>query len=135
MYMMSAGKAEISRLNCAMDETTKIVQELKAEITSRKTASLSGNEAETNKRQTEDGPLFTKPDIKSKYKIKAFGPSSMEEGECAINVLTAEQRPEVLEMDQLEAELESELQKLPWCATTSSGSEGRPDISEASLIP
>ncbi|KAL0426391.1 UNVERIFIED_CONTAM: hypothetical protein Slati_2813900 [Sesamum latifolium] len=135
MYMMSAGKAEISRLNCAMDETAKIVQELKAEITSRKTASLAGNEAETNKRQTEGGPLFTKPDIKSKYKIKAFGPSLMEEGECAINVLTAEQRPEVLEMDQLEAELESELQKLPWCATTSSGSEGRPDISEASLVP
>ncbi|KAL0344617.1 UNVERIFIED_CONTAM: hypothetical protein Sradi_4293000 [Sesamum radiatum] len=135
MYMMSAGKAEISRLNCAMDETAKIVQELKAEITSRKTASLAGNEAETNKRQTEVGPLFTKPDIKSKYKIKAFGPSLMEEGECAVNVLTAEQQPEVLEMDQLEAELESELQKLPWCATASSGSEGRQDISEASLVP
>ncbi|XP_011077368.1 uncharacterized protein LOC105161397 [Sesamum indicum] len=130
MYMMSAGKAEISRLNCAMDETAKIVQELKAEITSSKTASLAGNKAETNKRQTEGGTLFIKPDIKSKYKIKPFGPSLMEEGECAINVLTAEQLPEVLEMDQLEAELETELQKLPWCVTASSGSEGRPDISE-----
>lgn len=35
-------------------------------------------------------------------------------------------------MDQLEAELESELQKLPWRATASSGSEERPDVFEAS---
>ncbi|KAI3447612.1 hypothetical protein Pfo_004277 [Paulownia fortunei] len=141
MYVMSAGKAEISRLNCAMDETAKIVQELKAEISRRKSSCnvhsfVAGNEAETNKKNIEGcygGPLFTKPGAKSKYKVKTFGPSLIEEGECASSVLMEEQRPEVLEMDHLEAELESELQKLPWCATESSGSEGRPDVFEASF--
>ncbi|PIN10526.1 hypothetical protein CDL12_16881 [Handroanthus impetiginosus] len=37
-------------------------------------------------------------------------------------------------MDKLEAELESELQKLPWCETESSGSEGREDVVEAEIL-
>lgn len=111
MCVMSAGKAEIGRLNCAMDETAKIVQELKVEILRKKTSC------------NDDGPLFAKRE----NQLTASGPTSIETGER-----DEEQRPEVLEMDQLEAELESELQKLPWCATASSGSEERPDVFEAS---
>ncbi|KAB5552418.1 hypothetical protein DKX38_009729 [Salix brachista] len=43
--------------------------------------------------------------------------------ECPSSVLTEEPEPAVLEMDQLEAELESELQKLPWSSTETSGHE------------
>ncbi|KAL2554457.1 hypothetical protein Fot_08076 [Forsythia ovata] len=133
MYMMSSGKADISRLNSAMDETTKIVQELKAEISRRKASRhlhfpISHNEAETNKMHI-DGrsrPLLTKSSIDSRDNVKAF--VLTEEGEGASMALMEDQQPEVLEMDQLEAELESELQKLPWCATEGSGSEGRTDI-------
>ncbi|KAG8376525.1 hypothetical protein BUALT_Bualt09G0072500 [Buddleja alternifolia] len=141
MYMMSTGKAEISRLNCAMDETAKVVHELKAEISRRKSSHnvnvLAENEAEANKKYIErsyNGPLFTKPSAKSKDKIKTLGPALSEEGECSSSVLTEEQQPEVLEMDQLEAELECELQKLPWCATEGSGSERRTDFSEAEVL-
>ncbi|PIN10527.1 hypothetical protein CDL12_16882 [Handroanthus impetiginosus] len=69
MYMMSAGKAEISRLNSTMGETSKIVEELKAEISRRKSscnvhASVAANEAEANKKHVEgnySGRLVTKP--------------------------------------------------------------------------
>ncbi|KAL8036173.1 hypothetical protein ABFX02_12G142200 [Erythranthe guttata] len=108
MYVVSAGKAEISKLNCAMDETAKIVQELKSEISTRKnehTSSIALNESGKNKKH-----------------IKR----------CYSDPLSP--NPEVMEMDQLEAELESELQKLPWCATASSGSEGRPDFFEAEIL-
>ncbi|KAL2533668.1 hypothetical protein Adt_07019 [Abeliophyllum distichum] len=133
MYMMSSGKDEISRLNSAMDETTKIVQELKAEISRRKASRhlhfpISRNEAETNKMHIDGSysrPLLTKSSINSRDNVKAF--VSTEEGEGASMELMEDQQPEVLEMDQLEAELESELQKLPWCATEGSGSEGRTD--------
>ena len=36
--MMSAGKTEISKLNTAMDETAKVVQELKVELSKRKSS-------------------------------------------------------------------------------------------------
>ena len=53
MFMMSAGKAEIKKLNSAMDETTKVVLELKTEICKRKSscnlqASNSVNEVATS---------------------------------------------------------------------------------------
>ncbi|KAJ1395966.1 hypothetical protein SESBI_32935 [Sesbania bispinosa] len=38
-----------------------------------------------------------------------------DDGECGSSALTEEPNPQVLEMDQLEAELEFEIQKLPWC--------------------
>ncbi|KAL3839635.1 hypothetical protein ACJIZ3_024226 [Penstemon smallii] len=121
MYMMSAGKAEMSKLNHAMDETAKTVQELKTEISKRKN-SVAENEAETNKMHIKSSTLSTK----SKDKLIAS-----EEGEYASSVLTEDQQPEVLEMDQLEAELESELQKLPWCAMES---EVRTNIFEAEVL-
>ncbi|KAI3474012.1 hypothetical protein Pfo_028800 [Paulownia fortunei] len=142
MYMMSAGNAEINRLNCAMDETVKTVQELKAEISRRKSSrnvhvSVAENEAEMNKKYIErsyNGPLFTKLGAKRKDNIKTFCPALTEKGECASSILVEDQQPEVLEMDRLEAEFESELQKLPWCATEGSGSEERTDIFEAEVL-
>ncbi|XP_075510121.1 uncharacterized protein LOC142546337 [Primulina tabacum] len=53
MYMMSAGKAEINKLNCAMDETAKTVQELKAEI-SRRASSGNRIEAQRNNKHMKE---------------------------------------------------------------------------------
>ncbi|CAI9766310.1 unnamed protein product [Fraxinus pennsylvanica] len=136
MYMMSSGKAEISRLNSAMDETTKVVQELKTEISRRKASrhlhySISQNEATTNKMHI-DGSYSRRLLTNRKDNVKAF--AFTEEGEGASLDLMEDQQPEVLEMDQLEAELESELQKLPWCTTEGSGSEGRTDIFYAEAL-
>nr|GEZ86127.1 RNA-directed DNA polymerase, eukaryota, reverse transcriptase zinc-binding domain protein [Tanacetum cinerariifolium] len=50
MYMMSAGKAEINRLNTAVDETAKVVQELKAEISQRKSSGNFMAEATVNQK-------------------------------------------------------------------------------------
>lgn len=140
MYMVSAGTAEISKLNSAMDETVKTVQELKAEISKRKNSQnvnvpVAENEAATNKKFVErsyNDPSFTRVGAKSKENMKAFCPTLTYEGEYTSSILTDNQQPEVLEMHQLEAELESELQKLPWSAMEASSSEGRPDVFEVS---
>ncbi|XP_073044409.1 uncharacterized protein [Primulina eburnea] len=127
MYMMSAGKVEINKLNCAMDETAKTVQELKAEI-SRRASSRNSIEAQRNNKHMEriyDAPSFPKPGTKSKDSIKSCCLSWTEEGEYTSSVLTEDRQLEVLEIDQLEVELESELQKLPWCAIESSDTEAR----------
>ncbi|XP_059305757.1 uncharacterized protein LOC132057261 isoform X2 [Lycium ferocissimum] len=115
MCMMSAGKSEINRLNTTMDETAKAVEELKAELSRRKVAHdmrASKNKAEIGEKNDRE------------CRIRAIAESSnenrniySEEGECGSSVVTEEPQPEVMEMDELEAELESELQKLPWCAT------------------
>lgn len=140
MYMMSAGTSEISRLNSAMDETVKTVKELKAEISRRKNlhnvnVPVAENEAEINKKVVErscNDPFFTRVVTKSQENIKANCPTLTDEGEYTSSILRDNQQPEVLEMHQLEAELESELQKLPWCAMEGSSSEGRTDIFEVS---
>lgn len=122
MYMMSAGKAEISRLNTVMDETAKVVQELKTEISERKSyrkLHVSSSKAEGNTHSEKTG---VKP-IQSV--IPKSNTENFDEVERPSSVLTEEPQLEELEMDQLEAELESELQKLPLCTTeTSCGEEG-----------
>ncbi|RVW98692.1 hypothetical protein CK203_023956 [Vitis vinifera] len=141
MYMMSAGKAEISKLNTSMDETAKVVQELKTELYKRKSSrnlqvSSFSSEADTSPKK-----------IRGKHTAQVLAKSStgnqdpneinisslpvIDDGEYASSVLTEEPRPEVLEMDQLEAELESELQKLPCCATDAPDCEEiRPDLGD-----
>lgn len=131
MYMMSAGTAEIHRLNSAMDETVKTVQELKAEITRKKNLHNvnvveAQNEAELNMKFVERS--------KSKDNIKNNCPMLTDECDDVSSILMDNQQPEVLEMHQLEAELESELQKLPWRAMEGSSSEGRTDIFEAEVL-
>lgn len=136
MYMMQAGTAEISKLNSAMDETVKTVQELKAEISRRRNAqnvnvSVAANEAKANEMLVErscHNPEFTRIGAKNKDNLTSFS------GEYASSILSDNQQPEVLEMHQLEAELESELQKLPWCAMEASSSEGRADVFEVTSI-
>lgn len=107
MYMMSTGKAEISRLNHAMNETARVVQGLKSEISRRKaidqfdvTNSIAVLEAAQMNHRVPDA-------------------------EGASSVLTEDQQHEGMEIDQLEAELETELQKLPFSAR-----EGQRDTSE-----
>ncbi|XP_015578468.2 uncharacterized protein LOC8283812 [Ricinus communis] len=118
MYMMSAGKSEISKLSNAMDETSKVVQELRTELYKRKSARSEGisfkhNQQMVNGSGTEDRDP---KDIK------------VDDIECPSSVLTEEPDPQVLNMDQLEAELASELQKLPWSDTETSGNEGGPSM-------
>ncbi|KAG5243625.1 hypothetical protein OIU77_030692 [Salix suchowensis] len=122
MYMMSAGKAEISKLSTAMDETSKIIHELRAELYNRKSTQLATSSKHIS---TEQMQL-----VVNRIGMVDRDPNDMElcgltvaadDVECPSSVLTEEPEPAVLEMDQLEAELESELQKLPWSSTETSG--------------
>ncbi|XP_028079490.1 uncharacterized protein LOC114281247 isoform X2 [Camellia sinensis] len=132
MCMMSAGKAEISRLNTAVDETTKVVQELKTEFSRRKSSrnlqvsssktEISTSPYKTRGKHTEPIPQSS---TENRDNVQDSGVFVTEDGECASSVLTEEPQQEVLEMDRLEAELESELQKLLGCSTEASGFEGK----------
>ncbi|XP_062003518.1 protein POLAR-like 1 isoform X1 [Rosa rugosa] len=136
MYMMTAGKAEINKLNTTMDETAKVVQELKSELNKRKASQsqqVSCSESEANTQVQSPSCKRTQTELK-KSSAENSEPNYMrassfhifDDGECPSSVLTEEQEPEpeVMDMDQLEAELESELQKLPWCSTEAPHQEG-----------
>ncbi|XWS55789.1 hypothetical protein CRYUN_Cryun09bG0030900 [Craigia yunnanensis] len=122
MYMMSAGKAEINKLNSAMDETTKVVHELKTELCKRKSsynlqASNSANKVATSsKKFSGKNTQLLLDKYRDHNEIKVHSLPVIDDGEYASSVLTEEPEPEpepeVEDMDQLEAELESELQKL-----------------------
>ncbi|GLT89733.1 hypothetical protein SLE2022_077080 [Rubroshorea leprosula] len=121
MYMMSAGNAEIGKLNSAIDETAKVVQELKTELCKRKSsenlvASNPANVVTTSSKKVsrQHTQLALNKDPNNNILL---GLTSVDDGECASSVLTEEpeQGPEDVEMSQmtqLEAELEAELQKL-----------------------
>ncbi|KAF8403051.1 hypothetical protein HHK36_011145 [Tetracentron sinense] len=138
MYMVSAGKAEINKLNTVVDETAKVVQELKGELHKRKLSRDLRHTSLASKVDTcpnKIGGKHAQPACAKSFveeDIKVFGVPLTDDGEGASSVLTEEPEPEVLEMDQLEAELESELQKLPWCVTkdTPSNEGSRSDLGE-----
>lgn len=139
MYMMSTGNAEIGRLNTAMDETAKVVEELKTELHKRKSSRGLQFSSSTNTNAKLDviggrnTNLVSDSSTENGDNIHNSGFLFTEEGGSATSVLTDEPRQEVVEMDRLEAELESELQKLPWCSTEASGADGRiSDICEVS---
>lgn len=121
MYMMAAGKAELSKLNAAMDETSKVVQELKGQVCKTKSFDTSQN-ATSLRSETIDSNQ-----VRDKHTQARNNKSSKENrddnGEYPSSVLTEEPETELLEMDQLEAELQFELQKLPFCTTQISGDE------------
>lgn len=124
MYMMSAGKAEISKLSTAMDETSKVVQELRTELYKRKSPPGAASSKDISNKNNQlalyrSGTGDTEP-----KDIKGSGIPLIDDVECPSSVLTEEPEPQVLEMDQLEAELASELQKLPWSNIEASGHEG-----------
>ncbi|KAH1039492.1 hypothetical protein J1N35_041235 [Gossypium stocksii] len=124
MYMMSAGRAEIDKLNSAMDETAKVVQELKTTLSKRKSscnlhASSSESEvaASSKKFSGKNSRLLlgkSGTGNRDHNETKVCSLPVIDDGEYASSVLTEEPEPEleVVEMDQLEAELELELQKL-----------------------
>lgn len=141
MYMMSAGKTEIRKLNTSMDETAKVVQELKTELSKRKSSSNMqvssfSSEVDTSPKKIRGkntGQMFARSSTGNQdpNDINISSLPLIDDAESASSVLTEEPRPEVLEMDQLEAELESELQKLPCCATDAPAyEEMRPDLRE-----
>ncbi|KAK6779597.1 hypothetical protein RDI58_021781 [Solanum bulbocastanum] len=132
MCMMSAGKSEINRLNTTMDETAKAVEELKAELSRRKVAhNLRASKNKGNIDEKSDRGCSIRAIAESSYENRniygALDLQVAEEGECASSVVTEEPQPEVMEMDQLEAELESELLKLPWCVTEDTNLNGGRD--------
>ncbi|KAE8702090.1 Detected protein of unknown function [Hibiscus syriacus] len=105
MYMMSTGRAEIDRLNSIMDETARVVQELKTKLCKRKSSS------DLRASNSANGSCSRNLDHNE---IKDCSLQVIDDLEYASSVLTEEPEPEseVMEMDQLEVELEFELQKL-----------------------
>ncbi|XP_031396518.1 uncharacterized protein LOC116207624 [Punica granatum] len=123
MYMMSTGKAEISRLNTAMDETAKVVKELKTELHRRRSSqntqylsSAKGSYGSSRRPAGKHSQLANKlrTENTEPNDTQMFPLPAVDDGEYASSVLTEEPEQEVMEMNQLEAELESELEKLPW---------------------
>lgn len=127
MYMMSAGKSEISKLNKTLDETAKVVQELNSELHRRKSShmrkvsdSIDGNEVMLRK---------TSSEVRDTGARISSLPAASDGGECGSSALTEESGQPVPEIEQLEAELELELQKLPRCTLDSrSPEEMRPKV-------
>ncbi|XP_020222753.1 uncharacterized protein LOC109805165 [Cajanus cajan] len=125
MCMMSAGKAEINKLNKTVDETAKLVQELKAEINRRKSSrglqnlDSVGNDVKGSRKISGKNEVTLKNTVSEirNTDVIIWSPGVNDCGECGSSALTEEPEPQVLEMDQLEAELELELQKLSGCTT------------------
>ncbi|TKY62173.1 POLAR LOCALIZATION DURING ASYMMETRIC DIVISION AND REDISTRIBUTION [Spatholobus suberectus] len=119
---MMAGKAEINELTKTMDKTAKVVEELKSELIIRKSSRAHqvldyvGNIGmECCKMTVRDDEIVLKK-TRSELRdtdVKFWSLPLIDNGECESSSLTEESDPLVLEMDQVEAELEFELQKLP----------------------
>ncbi|XP_009123211.1 protein POLAR LOCALIZATION DURING ASYMMETRIC DIVISION AND REDISTRIBUTION [Brassica rapa] len=108
MYMMSSEKNKISKLHTATEETVKVIQELKDELSRIK--SLQGFKS------SGISDLTAKPEIASRE--ESVDTKSCKDGEYASSVLTEEPEHGDVEMEQLEMELESELQKLNLAETS-----------------
>ncbi|XP_042482026.1 uncharacterized protein LOC122062448 [Macadamia integrifolia] len=133
MYMVSAGKAEINKLNTTVHETAKAVQELQNELHQRKSYRAAQNsncksKVDANPRNISSHMLqqqvISNSDAKqedSNYP-EDLGVQVTDDVDCVSCVLTEEPEPEALKMDQLEAELEFELQKIPWCVAEEASS-------------
>ena len=108
--MMSTRKAEISKLSSAMDETSKVIQELRTKLYKRKSAHIATTNSEDISCKHNQWMLSSSEskDIGPKD-IKVSGDPMIDDVEFLSSVLTEEPDPQVLEMDQLEAELAFEL--------------------------
>lgn len=111
--MMSTEKSEISKLHAATEETAKIIQELKDELSRIKTLQgfkIRGRAASSEKFSGKSGQIdLSRSEMASR---ESLDNKSGNDGEYASSVLTEEPGQEAVEMEQLEMELESELQKL-----------------------
>ncbi|XP_022934070.1 uncharacterized protein LOC111441353 [Cucurbita moschata] len=118
IYMMSVGKTEIKRLNVTVDETAKVVRELKSELYRRKYS----RHVQTGKARENLQPIHPEIDrssaeLRRLNEVRNYTLSMFDDGECGSSVLTEEPDPEINEMDELEAELATEFEKLPWCSS------------------
>ncbi|VFQ84186.1 unnamed protein product [Cuscuta campestris] len=117
MCMMSAQRGEINELNIAMAETSRAVEELKDQISQRRT-SKPGLGTIISEDETSKLVKSCAENHGGDKRIFAFPVS--EEGEYASSVLTDEMHPDAMEMNLLQAELQSELQKLHGCVSDGS---------------
>ena len=141
---MMAGKAEISELTETMNETAKIVEEIKFELGRRKSSCAhqimdsGGNIGMESCKMCgrNDEIMLKKTDNELRdTDVKTCGLPVSEDGECGSSALTEEPDIQVLEMDQLEAELELELQKLHVCTIdTPCREEIRPKLDKVNLL-
>ncbi|CAL0299588.1 unnamed protein product [Lupinus luteus] len=134
MYMMSAEKSEINKLNKTMEELAVNVEELKSELDRRKSLCAhqildSDGDIDTNSRKISGKHDEVMPNREFRgTDVKIWSPSVNDGGECGSSALTEEPEPRVLEM---EAELEFELQKLSGCTVDSLWHEEiRPTLDE-----
>ncbi|KAK9158259.1 hypothetical protein Scep_004833 [Stephania cephalantha] len=119
MCMISAGKAEINKLNASIDETKELMNELKQKFHNAKLSSDLQDSTRENQgaqntmsknKHLEIITLDAEEDNRAHDNILRNLIS--DDGECASSVLTEESDSQFLEIDLLEAELESELQKI-----------------------
>ncbi|CAE5966688.1 unnamed protein product [Arabidopsis arenosa] len=118
MYMMSAEKSEISKLHAATEETAKVIQELKDELSrikSLQSFKFRGCAAATTSSEKSGQLDLKRSEMASRESLDI---KSGNDGEYASSVLTEEPEQEAVEMEQLEMELESELQKLNLAETS-----------------
>ncbi|KFK38360.1 hypothetical protein AALP_AA3G104100 [Arabis alpina] len=119
MYMMSAEKSEISKLHAATEETAKVIQELKDELSRIKALQsfkIRGCGTSSEKFSGKSGQIdLNRLEMAS---TESLDIKSGNDGEYASSVLTEEPEQEAVEMEQLEMELESELQKLNLAETS-----------------
>lgn len=134
--MMSA-KSEISKLNTVIDETTKVVKKLQTEVARRKSSRgpdissfrADGNANTKRSRNNCSQLLLNRTSSGNILESRPDSSFRSNEGECGSSCLTEDLQSGVL-MDHLEAELHSELQKLPWCTAEASGPERDSDYFE-----
>ncbi|KAF1860313.1 hypothetical protein Lal_00037651 [Lupinus albus] len=140
VYMMSAEIAEIDKLNKAMKGIAESVEELKSDLDRRKSPcahrkldSDGDIDFYSRKMKSEHGEVMLKK-TNTEFRgtdDKIWSPFVHDSGECGSSSLTEEPEQLVLEMDQLEAELEFELQKLSGCTIDSPCyEETRPTLDE-----
>ncbi|KAK9169001.1 hypothetical protein Syun_001141 [Stephania yunnanensis] len=119
MCMISAGKPEINKLNASIDETKELMNELKQKFHNAKSSSdlqdstMENQGAQNNMSKNKHLEIITldaEEDNRAHNNILRNLIS--DDGECASSVLTEESDSQFLEIDLLEAELESELQKI-----------------------
>jgi len=113
--MMSTGKAEISKLSTSMEVMSKVVHELRTELYKRKTAHVATSSKDNSTEKMQLVVNRTNMVDRESSGMKMCGLPIADDVEYPSSVLTEEPEPEpepaVLEMDQLEAGLESELCK------------------------
>ncbi|XP_031485827.1 uncharacterized protein LOC116254525 [Nymphaea colorata] len=136
MLMASVGKHEMDKLSVALDETGKLIHELKTELHTRKSMRssnpLSGKcpvipckeesfecaviPCKAEGLATEKHMMHEEFHEEEKYLDPGIAstPAQDGSGDYASSVVTEESPQRTLEMRDLEAELESELEKISW---------------------